>query len=72
MGKQARLTVAGADPLIESLLVAGLVSVSCLWLLGASFHPWAAQFRPIGETRNELEHSDATPRFRYRSHEAAE
>jgi len=39
--------VAGADLLMEHHLVAGLGSVSCLGLLGWSFHPWAAQFRAV-------------------------
>ena len=40
---QAAQQVAGADPLIESPIVAGLGCVPFLLLLGASSHPWAAQ-----------------------------
>jgi ABC-type uncharacterized transport system permease subunit len=40
--------VAGADPLIEHRFAAGLGFVSCLRLMSASFHPWAAQLRPLG------------------------
>jgi len=46
------LSVAAADPLVESSVVAGLGCALCLWLLGTAFHPQAneppAVIRPTG------------------------
>ena len=41
--RTGRTQLTGADRLIEHRIGAGLGFVSCLYLLGALFHPWAAQ-----------------------------
>jgi hypothetical protein len=43
--------VAAANPLIEGPIVAGLGFASFQFLLGALFHPWAAQLPIVGLLR---------------------